>query len=166
MLTLRLQRAGSKNKPEFRIVLAQREAAANKKFVEILGNYNPRTKAFSIKDEARLKYWVEQHVAISPTLNNLLISKNLLNSSKLRAFNVPTKVKAKRAEEEAKAKADAEAQAAAAAEAETAQADAAETTEESAPEAPVETPEQPTEATEETPAEEPKTEAPAETPAE
>ncbi len=157
MLTLRLQRAGSKNKPEFRIVLAQREAAANKKFVEILGNYNPRTKAFSIKDEARLKYWVEQHVAISPTLNNLLISKNLLNSSKLRAFNVPTKVKAKRAEEEAKAKAEAEAQAAAAAEAETAQSEApteeeaAETTEEAAPE---------------TSAEEPKTETPEETPAE
>ncbi len=176
MLTLRLQRAGSKNKPEFRIVLAQREAAANKKFVEILGNYNPRTKAFSIKDEARLKYWVEQHVAISPTLNNLLVSKNLLNSSKLRAFNVPTKVKAKRAEEEAKAKAEAEAQAAAAAEAETAQAEApaeeatAETTEntettETPAETPAETPEQPTEATEETPAEQPKTEAPAETPA-
>lgn len=180
MLTLRLQRAGSKNKPEFRIVLAQREAAANKKFVEILGNYNPRTKAFSIKDEARLKYWVEQHVAISPTLNNLLISKNLLNSSKLRAFNVPTKVKAKRAEEEAKA--EAEAQAAAAAEAETAQADAGETAEaseapqtaeEPATETPVETPEQPTEATEdsttpeaEAPAEEAKTEEPAETPAE
>lgn len=155
MLTLRLQRAGSKNKPEFRIVLAQREAAANKKFVEILGNYNPRTKAFSIKDEARLKYWVEQHVAISPTLNNLLISKNLLNSSKLRAFNVPTKVKAKRAEEEAKAKAEAEAQAAAAAEAETAQADAGETPEqptEATEETPAETKEQPAEATEETPA--------------
>lgn len=112
MLTLRLQRAGKKNKPEFRIVLAESTAAANKKFVEILGNYNPRTKEFAVKDEARLKYWVEQHVSISPTLNNLLISKNLLQADKKRAFLVPTKVKAKKAEEEAKAKAEAEAAAA------------------------------------------------------
>lgn len=111
MLTLRLQRAGKKNKPEFRIVLAQSTSAANKKFLEILGNYNPRTKEFRVKDESRLKYWVEQHVSISPTLNNLLISKNLLDSSKKRAFLVPTKVKAKKAEEEAKAKAEAEAKA-------------------------------------------------------
>ncbi len=113
MLTLRLQRAGKKNKPEFRIILAESTAAANKKFIEILGNYNPRTKEFAVKDEARLKYWVEQHVSISPTLNNLLISKNLLQADKKRAFLIPTKVRAKKAEEEAKAKADAEAAAAA-----------------------------------------------------
>lgn len=111
MLTLRLQRAGKKNKPEFRIVLAQSTSAANKKFLEILGNYNPRTKEFKVKDESRLKYWVEQHVSISPTLNNLLISKNLLEGSKKKSFLVPTKVKAKKADEEAKAKAEAEAKA-------------------------------------------------------
>lgn len=109
MLTLRLQRAGKKNKPEFRIVLAQKAAAANKKFLEVLGNYNPRTKQFAVKDESRLKYWVEQHVEISPTLNNLLISKNLIDAPKQKAFFVPTKVKAKKADLEAKAKLEAEA---------------------------------------------------------
>jgi ribosomal protein S16 len=116
MLTLRLQRAGKKNKPEFRIVLAQKTAATSKKFLEILGNYNPRTKEFAVKDESRLKYWVEQHVQISPTLNNLLISKNLLDAPKQKAFLVPTKAKTKKLEAEAKAKADAEAAATAAAE--------------------------------------------------
>jgi small subunit ribosomal protein S16 len=115
MLTLRLQRAGKKNKPEFRIVLAQKEAAASKKFLEILGNYNPRTKEFSVKDESRLKYWVEQHVQISPTLNNLLVSKNLISAPKQKAFLVPTKVKAKKAEAEVKAKAEADAETAKAA---------------------------------------------------
>jgi small subunit ribosomal protein S16 len=98
MLTLRLQRAGKKNKPEFRIVLAEKTAAVNKKFVEILGNYNPRTKEFIVKDEARLKYWVEQHVEISPTLNNLLVTKSFFDVPKQKAFNIPTKVKAKKAE--------------------------------------------------------------------
>lgn len=108
MLTLRLQRAGKKNKPEFRIVLAQKHAAANKKFLEVLGNYNPRTKEFVVKDESRLKYWVEQHVQISPTLNNLLISKNLLDAPKQKAFLVPTKAKTKKAEAVAKVKEAAE----------------------------------------------------------
>ncbi len=126
MLTLRLQRAGKKNKPEFRIILAQKTAAANKKFIEILGNYNPRTKQFAIKDEARLKYWVEQHVEISPTLNNLLVSKSLLTEPKQKAFFVPTKVKAKKAEAEAKAKEEAEAKAQAEADAAAAEKAAAE----------------------------------------
>jgi len=109
MLTLRLQRAGKKNKPEFRIVIAQKTAATSKKFLEILGNYNPRTKQFGIKDENRLKYWVvEQHVQISPTLNNLLVSKNLIDAPKQKAFLIPTKAKAKKAEQETKAQADIE----------------------------------------------------------
>lgn len=162
MLTLRLQRAGKKNKPEFRIVLAQKTAAANKKFVEILGNYNPRTKEFAVKDETRLKYWVEQHVEISPTLNNLLVTKNLIEAPKQKAFLVPTKVKAKKAEAETKAKEEAEAAKAA----EAAAAAAPEATAEASPETPAEepAPEEVAEpvAAEETPAEkpaEPETEA-------
>lgn len=111
MLTLRLQRSGKKNRPEFRVVLAQKTAAAGKKFLEVLGNYNPRTKDFVVKSEERLKYWIAQHVEISPTLHNLLVSKNLLDSKKTKAFGIPTKVKAKREEAEAKAKAEAEAKA-------------------------------------------------------
>ncbi len=90
MLTIRLQRAGKKNKPEFRIVLAQKTAAVNKKFLEILGNYNPRTKEFKIKED-RLNYWTTQHVQFSPTVNNLLVSKNLSNAKKVRAFTTPKK---------------------------------------------------------------------------
>ncbi len=91
MLTIRLQRAGKKNKPEFRIVLAQKTAAAGKKFLEVLGNYNPRNKAFSVKNSDRLKYWIEQHVELSPTIRNLFISKEIISGKKVRAFSVPKK---------------------------------------------------------------------------
>src|ERR1041385_5824833 len=91
MLTIRLQRAGKRNRPEFRIVLAQKESSASKKFLEILGNYNPRTKEFAVKDEARLQYWIAQHVQISPTVHNLLVGKNLLTSGKVQAFKIPKK---------------------------------------------------------------------------
>lgn len=91
MLTIRLQRSGKKNQPEFRIVLAQKTAAVNKKFLEVLGNYNPRTKDFVVKNEERLKYWISQHVTISPTVHNLLVTKNLLDAPKVKAFSTPKK---------------------------------------------------------------------------
>lgn len=91
MLTIRLQRTGKKNKPEFRIILAEKTAAASKKFVEVLGHYNPRTKDFGIKNQERLTYWIEQHVQMSPTAHNLLVNHKLLDQKKVRAFNVPKK---------------------------------------------------------------------------
>lgn len=90
MLTIRLQRTGKKNRPDFRIILAEKTAAASKKFVEILGSYNPRTKAFTGKID-RINYWISQHVTLSPTAQNLLINNKILNSPKVRAFSVPKK---------------------------------------------------------------------------
>ncbi len=86
MLTIRLQRAGTKNKPSFRIVLAQAYRAAGKKAIEVLGHYNPKRKDFGIKDPERLKYWISQHVAISPTVHNLLVEKKMLDSKKVKAW--------------------------------------------------------------------------------
>src|SRR6185369_8249747 len=91
MLTIRLQRAGKRNRPEFRIVLAEKEASASKKFVEVLGNYNPRTKDFSVKED-RLQYWIGQHAALSPTIHNLFVAKNLIQgANKVKAFSIPQK---------------------------------------------------------------------------
>jgi small subunit ribosomal protein S16 len=86
MLTIRLQRTGTKNKPSFRIVLAQAYRAAGKKAIEVLGHYNPKRKDFAIKDEQRLKYWISQHVSISPTVHNLLVEKKMLDAKKVKAW--------------------------------------------------------------------------------
>lgn len=94
MLTIRLQRTGKKNQADFRIVLADKTAAAKKKFQEILGSYNPRKKTFQVKEE-RLKYWISQRVQISPTVQNLLISKSLLDGKKVKAFSIPAKERPK-----------------------------------------------------------------------
>lgn len=103
MLIIRLQRTGKKNAPDFRIVLAEKASSASKKFVEVLGTYNPRSKALVIKDQDRLKYWVEKRVECSPTVHNLLVSNKMLDAKKVRAFNVPKKPAAPA---EAPAKAD------------------------------------------------------------
>lgn len=90
MLTIRLQRSGKKNKPEFRIILAEKTSAANKKFTEILGHYNPRTKEFGLKED-RLQYWMSQHVTLSPTVHNLLVTKKIIEALKVKAFTIPKK---------------------------------------------------------------------------
>ncbi|MBI4049481.1 MAG: 30S ribosomal protein S16 [Candidatus Doudnabacteria bacterium] len=86
MLIIRLQRTGTKNKPDFRIVLAESFRASNKKFLEVLGNYNPRTKNFGIKNQERLKYWLDQNVALSPSVHNLLVEKQLFAGKKVKAW--------------------------------------------------------------------------------
>ncbi len=92
MLTIRLQRAGKKNKPEYRIVLAEKTSASQKKFTEVMGAYNPHTKALTIRNQERLDYWMnEQHVELSATVRNLLISKEIIKGDKTKAFTIPKK---------------------------------------------------------------------------
>jgi small subunit ribosomal protein S16 len=86
MLIIRFQRVGKKNQASFRIVLAEKQKSAKKKFIENLGHYNPRTKDFAIPKPERLQYWVGQHVQISPSVNNLLVTKGLLKGEKVKAW--------------------------------------------------------------------------------
>ena len=102
MLIIRLQRTGKKNQADFRIVLTEKAAPVQKKFLEVLGSYNPRKKYFQVKEE-RLKYWLGQHVALSETLNNLLVTKGLFSGPKVKAFSIPKKLVVAEAPDSAKA---------------------------------------------------------------
>ena len=58
MVRIRLTRVGRKNAPAYRIVVTDRKAKANGKFIEIIGNYNPTENPKEIvykKD--RYDYW-------------------------------------------------------------------------------------------------------------
>lgn len=90
MLIIRLQRTGKKNQADFRIVLAEKQAPVKKKFVEVLGSYNPRRKIFAVNQE-RLSYWLGTQVLCSETIHNLLVTKGLLPGSKIKAFTIPKK---------------------------------------------------------------------------
>ena len=92
MLTIRLQRAGKRNTAQYRVVLAQKTAANQKQFVEILGAYNPHSKALTIRSNERLDYWMnEQHVELSATVHNLFVTKELIKADKVRSFAIPAK---------------------------------------------------------------------------
>ena len=73
MLVIRLRRAGSKKRPFFRVVVADARAARDSRFVEVLGNYNPRTKPETLSvNRERLEYWLKAGALPSDTVRTLV----------------------------------------------------------------------------------------------
>ena len=73
MLAIRLRRAGSKNRPFFRIVVTESKSAREGRFVEVVGHYNPRTKPETLEiDRARLTYWIQAGAQLSDTVRTLV----------------------------------------------------------------------------------------------
>ena len=97
MLTIRLQRVGRKNSPDFRIVLAEKHRSASKKIMQVFGNYNPKTKDFSLSNQDALLDRIKQNIEVSPTVKNLLIQKKLIEGKKVKAWR--PKIKEKTEEE-------------------------------------------------------------------
>lgn len=176
MLSIRLQRVGTKNAPSFRVVVMPKHRDPYGKVNEILGHYNPRLKEMNLKAD-RIKHWIDNGAEVTNTVWNLLVEEKIVEGkkrtsthiSKKRGAKLAEKEEAKKqAEKEAKEKAEAEAQAAkekAEAEAQAAKEEAeAAAAAENAEEAKIEeTPAEETKAeetpAEETPAEETKEEA-------
>ena len=71
MLRIRLTRVGKRNQPSYRIVVAEPARAAKGKFVEVLGNYNPRSKELVVKRD-RVDAWRAKGAQFSETVAALL----------------------------------------------------------------------------------------------
>ncbi len=66
MVKIRLQRAGAKKKPFYRIVAAHSEGKRDGKFLEIVGTYDPIPKQSKVTlKEERVRYWLS--VGAQPT---------------------------------------------------------------------------------------------------
>ena len=73
MLEIRLRRAGSKNRPFFRVVVTESQSAREGRFVELLGYYNPRTKPETMDiDRERLAHWLKTGARPSDTVRTLV----------------------------------------------------------------------------------------------
>lgn len=84
MLKIRLTRTGKKNQPLYRIVVIEHWRKPKGKYIEMLGAYNPRNKAISLKKE-RILYWLEHGAQTSPTLHNLLVDHKIIKKPKRKA---------------------------------------------------------------------------------
>ncbi|MDR3546760.1 MAG: 30S ribosomal protein S16 [Candidatus Pacebacteria bacterium] len=134
MLMIRFQRIGRKNDPAFRIAVLEKTSGPKAgKYVDLVGTYNPKTKATNIQAD-RIQDWVKKGAQVSPSVKNLLIAKGVFEGTKVAVIS-------KKNLEKNNAKREAEAAAAAAAAATPAPAAAepeAVPVEEAAPEAPAE----------------------------
>lgn len=84
MLVIRLIRIGKKNIPNFRVILVEKTAGPQSgKFLEILGDYNPRLKKINLETE-RIKYWLSQGAKASATVHNLLIKHGVIKGQKIK----------------------------------------------------------------------------------
>jgi len=87
MVKIIFSRTGKKKQAYFRVIALDKQKDPWGKSLEILGNYNPRSKELDIKID-RVKFWLEKGAQLSPTLNNLLITKKLIEGKKVHASNI------------------------------------------------------------------------------
>ena len=73
MVVIRMRRAGSKNRAFYRIVVTERPAAREGRFVEVIGHYNPRMKPEKLEiDRERLAHWLKNGAQPSDTVRTLV----------------------------------------------------------------------------------------------
>ena len=70
---IRLARVGSKKNPIFRVVVADRRAPRDGRFIEILGRYNPQTDPSTIDlDTEKIEEWIGKGAEVSNTVQKLM----------------------------------------------------------------------------------------------
>ena len=82
MLAIRLQKVGKKHTATFRIVATQKTAGPRRKYLELLGNVNRKTKAVRLNKD-RILYWISKGARPSDTIHNLLISQSIISGKKI-----------------------------------------------------------------------------------
>jgi small subunit ribosomal protein S16 len=96
---------GRSNDPAFRIAVLEKERAAQAgNIVELLGTYNPKSKALTLNEES-VKSWITKGAQPTDSIRNLLITKGVIEGKKVNVLpkKSPQKSEAKLAEEKAAA---------------------------------------------------------------
>lgn len=101
MLRIRLTRRGKRNRPFFRIVVAEARAPIKGRFIEVLGGLDPLGKKVSLKEE-RIKYWLSCGAKPSDTVHNLLVGHKIIAGPKIKKFAHRKKKGEEMSKEEAK----------------------------------------------------------------
>ena len=72
MVRIRLRRVGSAHQPQYRVIVADKESPRDGRFIEIVGQYNPRTEPGTIVfDEERIYHWMSVGAQPSESVQKL-----------------------------------------------------------------------------------------------
>jgi small subunit ribosomal protein S16 len=72
-VSIRLRREGTKNSPYYKIVVADSRSPRDGKFIEIIGNYDPRKAGDNANvDIERADYWIKNGAQPSDTVRSII----------------------------------------------------------------------------------------------
>lgn len=78
-VAIRLRREGAKHQPYYRVVVADKRARRDGKFIEIVGTYRPVGGDSGVDlDEERILYWLGQGAQPTDTVRSLLRKAGIL----------------------------------------------------------------------------------------
>jgi len=78
---IRLTRKGTKKKPFYRIVAADKEMPRDGRFLELLGTYDPMVEPVAITlKEDRINYWLKEGAKPSTTVASLFKQKGMVQA--------------------------------------------------------------------------------------
>lgn len=102
MLTIKLSKIGKTNKKVFRIIISEKGRDPYGNSLEILGSYNQYAKELQIKAD-RVKYWISKGAQMTPTINNLFVTKGIIEGKKVTASKPGKKSEKRQAQIQVKA---------------------------------------------------------------
>jgi small subunit ribosomal protein S16 len=72
-VSIRLRREGAKNRPYYKVVVADSRSPRDGKFIEIIGTYDPKKTGYnSTLKVDRAEYWIARGAQPSDTVRSLL----------------------------------------------------------------------------------------------
>jgi small subunit ribosomal protein S16 len=73
-VSIRLRREGAKNRPYYRVVVADKRSPRDGKFIEAIGNYDPTGSGLNYHlDLPRADYWVSKGARPSATVASIIL---------------------------------------------------------------------------------------------
>lgn len=70
---IRLRREGTRNSPYYKVVVADKRSPRDGKFLEILGNYDPKKPGTNYKVNVdRIDHWVKNGAQMSDTVRSIV----------------------------------------------------------------------------------------------
>ena len=83
MVKIRLRRMGRRNRPSYRVVVADIRSPRDGKFIDIIGHYNPLTDPATISiDEEKALKWLRYGAQPTDTVRSLLSKLGIMDKVK------------------------------------------------------------------------------------
>ena len=81
-VSIRLRREGAKNRPYYKVVVADKRSPRDGKFIELIGTYDPKkTGHNSTLKLDRVEYWISKGAQPSDTVRSLIKKNRKENSA-------------------------------------------------------------------------------------